>query len=123
MQTFEEYLETLENMEHRDYLAEVLIWVEEKFPGLEKRIAWSQPNFVDHGTFIISFSYSKKNMVVSPEAAGVRKFSEELDKLGYGYGSMTIKFPWNRPMNYDLLEKIIRFNIEDKKDCETFWRK
>lgn len=123
MQTFEEYLENLENKEHRNYLAEILIWVEEKFPGLEKRIAWSQPNFVDHGTFIISFSYSKKNMVVSPEAAGVRKFSEELDKLGYGYGSMTIKFPWNRPMNYDLLEKMIRFNIEDKKDCETFWRK
>lgn len=64
-----------------------------------------------------------KNLVVSPEAAGVRKFSEELDKLGYGYGSMTIKFPWNKQMDYDLLERIIRFNIEDKKECGSFWRK
>jgi uncharacterized protein YdhG (YjbR/CyaY superfamily) len=31
--------------------------------------------------------------------------------------------PWDKPMDYELLERIIRFNIEDKKGCETFWRK
>jgi hypothetical protein len=123
METFEEYLETIENPEQKKYMEEVLSWVENKFPRLEKRIAWSHPHFTDHGTYIISFSTSKKNLGVTPEAAGIRKFLDELDNKGYGYGSMTIKFPWDKPMDYDLLERMIQFNIEDKKECATYWRK
>jgi len=36
---------------------------------------------------------------------------------------MLMRLPWNKPVNYDLLKKIIAFNIEDKKDVTTYWRR
>lgn len=27
------------------------------------------------------------------------------------------------PENFELLRAFINYNIEDKKDCQTFWRK
>lgn len=34
-------------------MAEVLDWVAEHYPELELRIAWNQPLFTHHGTYII----------------------------------------------------------------------
>ncbi|QCB29217.1 hypothetical protein CENDO_09815 [Corynebacterium endometrii] len=31
--------------------------------------------------------------------------------------------PWDKPVPYDLLQEIIEFNIADKKEVTTFWRK
>ncbi|NRG47411.1 iron chaperone, partial [Bacillus sp. CRN 9] len=30
---------------------------------------------------------------------------------------------WDSPVDFSLLEKMIEFNILDKADCSTFWRK
>jgi len=32
-------------------------------------------------------------------------------------------FSWDRPVNYELLSKMIEYNIVDKKDWTLFWRK
>lgn len=122
METFEEYLQSLENQENRQRFSQVLKWVEEKYPELEKRIAWKQPMFTHQGTYIIGFSYAKKHMSISPEGKGIREFAEELDKRGFKYGKMTIQFPWDKEFDYELLAMMIEYNIEDKKDWKKFWR-
>lgn len=123
MEGFHQLLTKIDNELARSRSLEVFEWVQRSFPGLSPKIAWSQPMFTDHGTFIVGFSTSKKHLSVTPEKAGIDRFSEEIVEAGYDHGSMTFRIPWNKPVDYALLERIIRFNIEDKKGCATFWRR
>lgn len=123
METFEEYLNQIENLSNRQRTAEVLKWTEENFPALKRRIAWNQPMFTDHGTFIIGFSVSKAHLAVAPERAAIRRFSADILFAGYNHSKELMRIQWNQPVNYELLEKMIRFNLEDKADCPSFWRK
>lgn len=122
MTAFADYLARIDP-EHQSRMEEVLAWVAKRFPTLKPRIAWNQPMFIDHGTFIIGFSVAKHHFAVSPEAAGISHFSDAIRKAGYEHTRMLIRFPWDRPVDFSLLEKMIAFNIQDKADCSTFWRK
>jgi Uncharacterized conserved protein len=123
MTVFADYLAHIDHPEHQDRMEKVLDWVTKRFPELKPRIAWNQPMFTDHGTFIIGFSVAKHHFAVSPEVAGISHFSDEIKKAGYEHTRMLIRFPWDRPVDFSLLEKMIAFNIQDKADCSTFWRK
>ena len=123
MDALEEYLSKIDNEAHRFRMREVLTWVKNTFPTLTPRIAWNQPMFTDHGTFIIGFSAAKQHFAVSPEAQGMTAFSDDIDRAGYSRGSNLFRIQWNEPTDYALLEHIIRYNMEDKKDCTAFWRK
>ncbi|MBM7565517.1 iron chaperone [Paenibacillus sacheonensis] len=123
METFAEYLEKIGNPQHRARTEEVLTWVAQTFPQLETKIAWNQPMFTDHGTFIIGFSVSKQHLAVAPEKAGMNRFSEEVVQAGYAHTKELVRIPWGSPVDCDLLERMIDFNIIDKADCSTFWRK
>lgn len=123
MEVFEEYLSKIENEAHRSRMREVLAWVKDTFPTLAPKIAWNQPMFTDHGTFIMGFSAAKGHFAVSPEAQGIAAFSDDIAKSGYGQTSNLFRIKWDEPIDFPLLERIIRYNIDDKKDCATFWRK
>lgn len=123
MEAFADYLTGIENEEHRLKLKEVLLWVKHSFPNLETRIAWNQPMFTDHGTFILGFSVSKQHFAVAPEAKTMGAFSDQIAASGYSQGTQIFRIRWTDPVDYALLERIIRYNMEDKTDCRTFWRK
>ena len=123
MESFLEFPDKIEDSKNRKKLEEVLDWVMERFPNLEARIAWNQPMFTDHGTFIIAFSVSKKHLAVSPERSVIERFAPDILKSGYDYTKMLIRIPWEMEVDYSLLEKLIEFNTIDKADSTTFWRK
>ena len=123
MELFEEYLAKIEYETHRSRMREVLVWVNDTFPTLAPKIAWNQPMFTDHRTFIIGFSVAKGHFAISPEAQGIAAFSDDIAKSGYSQTSNLFRIKWDQPVNFNLLERIIRYNIEDKKGCTTFWRK
>ncbi|MNM11689.1 hypothetical protein D3C81_218520 [compost metagenome] len=123
MEVFASYLAQIEHPEHRARTEDVLTWVSEKFPHLVPKIAWKQPMFTDHDTFIIGFSVSKQHMAVAPEKAGIARFSDEIVQSGYDHTKELIRIRWEHPVDFALLERIIEFNIRDKADCSTFWRK
>lgn len=123
MEVFATYLLSIENDDNRKRTLEVLTWVHETFPNLEPRFAWNQPMFTDHGTFIVGFSVAKHHLAIAPEGAGIRHFSEKIVAAGYTHGAKFMRIKWESPVNYVLLEEIIRFNMEEKKDCISFWRK
>lgn len=123
MKDFAEYLTRIDHPDHRARTEEVLAWVTEKFPRLEPKIAWNQPMFTDHGTFIIGFSVSKQHLAVAPEQAGITRFLDDIVQSGYAHTKEVVRIPWKSPVDYALLEKMIAFNIQDKADCATLWRK
>jgi uncharacterized protein len=122
MEVFAEFLNGIDNLEHRARTEEVLGWVSEKFPTLVPVIKWNQPMFTDHGTYIIGFSVSKKHLAVAPEQAGINHVTEDITKAGYDRTKELVRIPWNRPVEYSLLEKMIEFNILDKAEHSNFWR-
>ncbi|MBK5444453.1 MULTISPECIES: iron chaperone [unclassified Peribacillus] len=123
MEVFIEYLASIDNPQHRDRTEEVLVWVTKKFPNLMPKIAWNQPMFTDHGTFIIGFSVAKHHLAVAPERAGIIHFSDEIVQAGHDHTKQLVRIQWDSPVDFSLLEKMIEFNILDKTDCSTFWRK
>ena len=123
MEVFSEYLSQIENPQHRSILEEVLGWVHTQFPELGMKIAWKQPMFTDHGTFILGFSVSKNHIAISPEGAGMVQFREKIEQAGYEQSKMLFRIKWEQPVNYGLLQEIIAFNRADKAGCTTFWRK
>ena len=79
--------------------------------------------FTDHGTFIIGFSVAKHHLAVTPDVRGIQHFSEDIQKAGYSHTINLFRIKWEMAVDYALLENIIRFNIEEKKECKTFWQK
>jgi uncharacterized protein YdhG (YjbR/CyaY superfamily) len=79
--------------------------------------------FTDHGTYIIGFSISKHHIAVAPERVVINHFADEIVEAGYDYSKELIRIPWDSEVEYSLLEKIIEFNLLDKAECSTFWRK
>lgn len=123
MEGFTEYLERLENPQHRARVRDLFHWIAAMFPTLSPKIAWNQPVFTDHGTFIIGFSVAKQHLAVAPERAGIERFSNEILQAGYTHGKEIIRIGWGQPVDFPLLERMIRFNLEEKATCRTFWRK
>ncbi|UOK60873.1 iron chaperone [Paenibacillus sp. OVF10] len=123
METFAEFIARIDNPEHQARTEEVLNWITEKFPNLKQKIAWNQPMFTDHETFIIGFSVSKQHLAVAPEKAGINRFSEEITQAGYDHTKELIRMKWKQEIDFSLLERMIEFNIADKAECSTFWRK
>ncbi|MCZ2259768.1 iron chaperone [Sporosarcina sp. G11-34] len=123
MEVFAEYLAGIDNPDHRYRMDEVLKWVANEFPNLEQVIKWNTPMFSNHGTFIIGFSTAKHHMSISPEPAGISSFADDITQAGYSGTKGLFRIKWNEPINYELLKKIIEFNIQDKAEYKHFWRK
>jgi uncharacterized protein YdhG (YjbR/CyaY superfamily) len=123
MEIFADYLATIDNPQHRSRMEEVLTWVMNTYPNLTPKIAWNQPMFTDHGTFIIGFSVAKRHMAVAPEKAGINHFADDIVQAGYDHTKELVRITWDRPVDFSLLKKMIAFNINDKAECSTFWRK
>ncbi|QOY38156.1 iron chaperone [Anaerobacillus isosaccharinicus] len=122
MEVFTNYLAGIDNPDHRDRTEEVLIWVANHFQNLEPLIKWNTPMFSYNGTYIIGFSTAKQHLSVSPEEVGITQFADDIAQAGYSNTKGLFRIPWNKPVDYELLRKMIEFNIQDKADCSTFWR-
>lgn len=123
MEVFLEFLKKIDDSAQRDRTEEVLTWVANTYPTLKPEIKWNQPMFTDHGTYIIGFSVAKLHMAVAPEQMVIERFSDEIVQAGYDHTKQLIRIRWDCPVDFSLLEKIIEFNIVDKADCTSFWRK
>lgn len=123
MDIFNEFLNKIENDENREKLVKLLQWIQHTFPNLKAEYKWNQPMFTNNGTFIIAFSVAKNHVSIAPEKVALDHFTDEITKAGYDYSNQIFRMKWKQEFNYDLIGRIIQFNIDDKKDSKTFWRK
>ncbi|MFC4810938.1 iron chaperone [Paenibacillus sp. GCM10023250] len=123
MEPFEGYLAGIQYPQHQARTRDVLDFAAKKFPRLVPLVKWNQPMFADHGTFIIGFSTAKTHLAVAPENAAMLAFADEIAQAGYETTKGLIRIRWDQPVDFALLEQIMAFNIRDKEDCSTFWRK
>ncbi|WP_253718584.1 iron chaperone [Weizmannia acidilactici] len=102
---------------------QIFAWMLEKLPNLEPQIKWNKPTFTDRGTYIIMFATAKNHLSILPEKETMVHFADDIAQAGYTATKGLFRIPWNEPVNYELLEKMIEFNIQDKAEYTNFWRK
>ena len=120
--TLDEYLATIPNDDNRARMVDVLVWVGLTYPELELHIAWNQPMFTHHGTYIIGFSATSKHMAMAPERATMIRFEQVMRERGTDFGTMLARQPWNKPFDYELLDAFIQHQLTEKQDVTSFWR-
>ncbi|WP_129044768.1 iron chaperone [Companilactobacillus metriopterae] len=118
-----EYIDNIRNAENRKKFKSIIDWTMTNYPKLDMRMAWNQPTFTDHGTFIVSYKSTVDHISVTPEVYTIQKFTKEITDAGYKYGKMTYQIPYSENFDSKLLQTLIDFNISDKKDTTRFWRK
>lgn len=118
----DEYLATIPDDDNRERMVDVLVWVGLTYPELKLRIAWNQPMFTHHGTYIIGFSAASKHMAIAPERATMIRFEPVMRERGTGFGKKFARQPWNEPFDYELLDAFIQHQLAEKQDITSFWR-
>ena len=123
MKVFQTFLDSIEKPVQKARMEDILKFVKREFPQLKAELKWNQPMFIDHGTFIIGFSVAKGHIAVAPESLAIKLFESEIKDAGYSHTEELFRIRWADKVDYDLLRKLIAYNIEDKKDIISFWRR
>lgn len=121
IKTLDEFLATIPRADNRARMVEVLGWVAQHYPELELRIAWNQPMFTHHGTYIIGFSAASKHMAMAPERATMICFKPVMREGSTDFGTMLACQPWNKPFDHELLDAFIQHQLAEKQDVTSFW--
>ena len=118
---FERYLATIDQPDHQLRVRSVLTGVQAAFPALHQRVAWHQPMFTDHGTFVIGFSVSQHHLAVALEGPTMVHFRDRLVAAGYHPGKRLARIGWDQSVDRALLAEIIQFVVSAKADVSSFW--
>lgn len=105
----------------REFMRELLEWMVENHPELETHIAWNQPMFTHHGTFIVGFSASKAHVSGAAEDVVLERMRADFTAARYKCLKRTVNFPLSKPLPFDLLNRAIAEQMELKKDVTSFW--
>ena len=80
-------------------------------PDAEEAIRYGIPTFRLAGNNLVHFAAFKDHLSFFPTSSGVAKFREELSSYKLSRG--TIQLPLDGPVPYDLVERIVRFRVEE----------
>jgi len=79
-------------------------------PGAEEKISYQMPTFYLNGN-LVHFAAYAKHIGFYPTPSGIEKFKRELSEYKHAKGS--VQFPLGEPLPVDLIEKIVRFRVEE----------
>ncbi|MCU7556939.1 DUF1801 domain-containing protein [Macrococcus capreoli] len=123
MHQFDLFFDKIDDVNHLGKVQDLFEWIETQYPQLERAFKWNTPMYTDHGTFILGISTAKAHISIAPENKTMALFKEKIAEAGYDQTAGLFKVKWHQEIPYELLHEMITYNIEDKRDINTFWRK
>ena len=87
-------------------------------PEAEEGISYQMPVFKQNGN-LVYFGAFKNHIGFFPTSSGISAFEKELS--GYKISKGTIQFPFEKPIPYELVKKIVMFRV--KENFEKFIKK
>jgi uncharacterized protein YdhG (YjbR/CyaY superfamily) len=78
-------------------------------PDAEEKISYQMPTFTLKGN-LVYFAGFKKHIGFYPVPTGIEAFQKELS--GYEQGKGSVRFPLDKPIPFDLIERIVRFRVK-----------
>lgn len=84
--------------------------VREAAPEAKEVISYGIPTFKLHG-YLVHFGAFKDHIGFFPTSSGVSAFEKEVENYKTGPG--TIRFPFDKPIPYGLVTKIVKFRVKE----------
>jgi uncharacterized protein YdhG (YjbR/CyaY superfamily) len=110
LQTIDEYIKTFPK-DVQSILEEIRRTIRKAAPGAVEAISYQIPTFKLHDKNLVHFAAFKNHIGFYPTPSGIEAFKKELSQYKGAKGS--VQFPLNRPIPYDLLEKIVKFRSKE----------
>lgn len=109
-QTIDEYIKTFPN-DVQSVLEKTRQTIRKAAPGAVEAISYQIPTFKLNDKNLVHFAAFKNHIGFYPTPFGIEAFKKELSQYKVAKGS--VQFPLNRPIPYDLLEKIVIFRSKE----------
>jgi uncharacterized protein YdhG (YjbR/CyaY superfamily) len=91
-------------------LEKIRATIQQAAPEAKEAIKYGMPTFVLYGN-LVHFAAYKNYIGFYPAPTGIDAFIEEL--APYRTGKGTIQFPFDKPIPYDLITKVVKFRVEE----------
>ncbi len=108
-ETIDEYIGTF-SKEVQEKLEKIRQIISKSAPKAEETISYQIPTFKLNGN-LVHFAGYKKHIGFYPEPSGIEAFKDELAAYEVSKGS--VKFQLNKPIPFDLIEKIVEFRVKE----------
>jgi len=108
-QTIDEYIAGFPS-DVQKILEKIRLIIREAAPDAQETIKYQIPTFTLNGN-LVHFAAFKRHIGFYPVPTGIEKFKNELSEYEKGKGS--VQFPLDKPIPFDLIEKIVQFRVEE----------
>ena len=85
----------------------------EAAPYAEESLFYNAPAFKHNGEILVQFAAFKKHIGFYPMESGINEFKKELSE--YHIAKSTVRFPFDKPIPYNLVRKITKFRYSETK--------
>jgi uncharacterized protein YdhG (YjbR/CyaY superfamily) len=109
-ETIDEYIQTFPPDIQR-ILEKIRETIHKAAPEAVEAISYQMPAFKLKGKNLVFFAAFQKHIGFYPTPSGIESFEKEL--IPYVKSKGTIQFPLDKPIPYDLIEKIVRFRVKE----------
>ena len=99
--------------ETQTLLKEIKILIKKTVPNAQETISYGIPTFDLNKKHLIHFAGFKKHIGLFPAPSAILAFKKELSEYKTSKG--TIQFQLNKPIPFELIEKIVKFRINEVK--------
>jgi uncharacterized protein YdhG (YjbR/CyaY superfamily) len=111
IKSFEVYIDGFpENIQ--EILIKIRSMAKELAPEATESMTYGVPTFKMNGN-IFHFAAFKKHLGIYPTPEGIEAFADKLE--GYETAKGTIKFPFDKPIPYELIREIFVFRVEEQR--------
>jgi uncharacterized protein YdhG (YjbR/CyaY superfamily) len=107
--TIDEYIAAFPQ-EVRAILQKMRTTVRKTAPDAEETISYRIPTFRLRGN-LVHFAAFKKHIGFFPTSTGIARFKEQLS--GYKGAKGSVQFPFDKPIPYGLISKIVKFRVKE----------
>jgi len=109
LRTIDEYINTFPE-DVRAILEKIRETIRKAAPGAEEAISYQMPTFKLNGN-LVHFAEYKNYIGFYPLPSGIEAFKVELSPYIAGRG--TLQFSLDKPIPYDLIEKVVAFRVKE----------
>jgi len=93
----------------QEILRRIRMLILENAPGAVELMAYGMPGYKTHKKPLVYFAAFKNHIGFYATPTGHTEFKNELSKYKQGKGS--VQFPIDKPIPYNLIEKMIKFRV------------
>jgi len=117
--SIDEYIATFPE-DIQQVLTNIRATVREAAPEAEETISYQVPTFKQHG-ILVHFAAWKNHIGFYPSPSGIEQFEQELAQYPQSKGA--VQFPYDRPIPYDLIRRIVTYRLEQNLEKQAAKKK